>query len=394
MKSHAPTLFFALSSEGMGHATRALPLIRALQRRGYDVAVFCGGRVAAYLREQNVIVDEIVFLPLVYQANELQVLASVWVSLRRAHLFLLEATRFLWRILRRRPIAIISDFELISSWLGWWTGTPVVAVDNMHVIVHAQLPAPATAAEARSERIARRAVRWNMPALACTLISSFYRPPLLSTVDERRVRYVPCAVRDVVLERRPRCRVDGPVVVYQTSTSNNALPGVLARAAVDAGLSFVVYGARHEGREAGGGFVTFKPFSEEGFLDDLAASPFVVVNGGHSTIVEALSLGKPVLCEPIRNHFEQQTNANGVVALGVGVAVERLDAGALVRFAAKAAAMRERIAGLSIVDNQGLAAAVERALIEVAPGAAHPPRPLEEPVPVPSLVHVMESVDS
>ena len=48
--ANQPTVFFALSSEGMGHATRAAPLIVSLRERGYRVEVYCGGRVAEFLR--------------------------------------------------------------------------------------------------------------------------------------------------------------------------------------------------------------------------------------------------------------------------------------------------------------------------------------------------------
>jgi len=62
-----------------------------------------------------------------------------------------------------------------------------------------------------------------------------------------------------------------------------------------------------------------KPFSESAFLDDLASCRFAIVNGGHTTISEALYYEKPVLCFPVRGQVEQEINASYVAALGFGM---------------------------------------------------------------------------
>jgi uncharacterized protein (TIGR00661 family) len=375
-QSDRPKVFFALASEGMGHATRAAPLIEALRRHGYDVEVFCGGRVAEYLRKRTGPVNEHFFIPLVYTNNKLDIWASFVNSARKLPHILGEAWRMFWRMRTEKPVAVISDFEFMSAWMGWWSGTPVVACDNMHLISHGAMPAPATKEEQKEKRAVELAIFWNQPVVDKVLITCFYQPGLKAGVDAGRVRYVPCAARPEVLARKDRTRTDGPVLVYQTSSTNADLPGTLKDAAARGGLRFVVYGMGKFGVEAAGhGSVEYRAFSEAGFLDDMAAAPFVIVNGGHSTMVEALALGKPVLSEPILGQYEQQANAVGLEELGVGQGVRKMTADAILDFAVRSPALRERAAGLrQVVDNDALAAAVVDTLVELDPARALPAR--------------------
>jgi uncharacterized protein (TIGR00661 family) len=66
------------------------------------------------------------------------------------------------------------------------------------------------------------------------------------------------------------------------------------------------------------GNLTLKPFDKTAILSDLAGSSYAVVNAGHNLICEALAFGKPLLCFPIANTFEQFINAWHVRALGYG----------------------------------------------------------------------------
>lgn len=65
-----------------------------------------------------------------------------------------------------------------------------------------------------------------------------------------------------------------------------------------------------------------KNVSTHGSLPDplplMNESSIIICGGGHSTIMEAICLGKPVLCAPDEYHFEQEGNAKGVEKVGVG----------------------------------------------------------------------------
>jgi uncharacterized protein (TIGR00661 family) len=260
--------------------------------------------------------------------------------------------------------------------MGWWSRTPVIACDNMHVISHGAMPAPRNDEERAEKNNVLTAIFWNQPVVDKVLITSFYQPGLKAGVDAHKVRYVPCATRPEVLARKHKTRTDGPILVYQTSSTNKDLPGTLAAAANQGGLQFVVYGMGKTGVDATtAGRVEYRAFSEAGFLDDMAAAPFVIVNGGHSTMVEAIALGKPVLSEPIRKQYEQEANAIGLEQMGIGQGVKKMTTEAILAFAARAPELQKNVARHQhVVDNDGLAAAVIDTLVELNPETAIPAR--------------------
>ena len=360
-----PKLFYGLGSEGMGHATRCLPLIERLSAN-FEVHVFCGGRVREYMEKRLPHVWDHFFIPLVYRDNKMIPSESFKHAFARAPAAFACAGKLAVRMLREKPVAVITDYEFITTWMGFFTGQKVICVDNNHLIVYGALPAPRSPDEAQEKKTVVTATKWNVPFADVTLLTSFWQPGLMPHVSPKKVRFAPCAVRDIVLERRKTARTDGPVLVYQTSSTNHRLPAVLQKAAAqDLSLSFAVYGSGQPAHDEEGGRISYRAFSEQGFLDDLAAAPFVIMNGGHSTIVEALTLGKAILAEPVLAQYEQTANALGLEALGVGRGVKQMEAEDIVSFAREAPACRARAATLDVVDTDRLARAVEAVVQEL-----------------------------
>ena len=102
------------------------------------------------------------------------------------------------------------------------------------------------------------------------------------------------------------------------------------------------------------------------FVEDLAAAPFVVLNCGHNAIVESLTLGKAVLAEPIFGQYEQQMNAPGLEALGVGRFTQRLCTRDILEFAEQAPTMRDSARKLRVADNDRAISMLETAISDVS----------------------------
>jgi uncharacterized protein (TIGR00661 family) len=64
----------------------------------------------------------------------------------------------------------------------------------------------------------------------------------------------------------------------------------------------------------------------EGFVEALRTARGVVAGGGFSLLSEAVYLGKPILCVPLRGQFEQVMNARYMERLGYGLCTARLTA--------------------------------------------------------------------
>ncbi|MEI8255615.1 MAG: glycosyltransferase family protein [Deltaproteobacteria bacterium] len=370
-----PLLYVGVNSVGMGHATRAVTLLEGL-RPHYESHVFCRGSVRSLIARRGFRTHEIWQPEFIYADNRLETRRSLARLARQFPAAIRDLIALVAEIRAHRPVAVVSDYEPLTAWAAMLTGTKVVAVDNQHVVTWGQYSdEPDSAASRASRRAVERSTFWVLPHAHRVLISSFYRPPLRPGAEARGVRYVPTAVRAEVLARGDRTRSDGPVLVYQTSPTNTRLLETLGRAHRACGLCFVVYGVATPLASPPSG-VAVRAFSEDGFVDDLAAAPFVIVNGGHSTITEALALGKPVLAEPIRDQFEQSTNALGLERLGVGRRTARLCVEDIVSFRRELPALRLAAERHCRVDPDGLTLAVMETLRDFVPARAIAPAAL------------------
>ena len=106
------------------------------------------------------------------------------------------------------------------------------------------------------------------------------------------------------------------VFIYQTSKSDETLLKILNK--ID--CKFIVYGFNVDKVVKN---VTFRIFNDKHYYTDFAHAKAVIVNGGLTTITEAIYLKKPVLAIPIRGQFEQVFNAKTIEDLGLGLYIKR-----------------------------------------------------------------------
>lgn len=70
------------------------------------------------------------------------------------------------------------------------------------------------------------------------------------------------------------------------------------------------------------GNITYFPVNQEQFNQSLITCEGIITGGGFETPAEALFLGKKILSIPIRNHYEQECNAEALKRMGVPVVYE------------------------------------------------------------------------
>jgi uncharacterized protein (TIGR00661 family) len=365
-----PVILFGVNSEGMGHATRALPVIQGLQRH-YDVHVVCGGRAFKFFEKHVENVTDIWHIKLLYENNRLLLHKTIWGAFKTAPKAFYDGFRVLGKILSLRPVAIVTDYEPLTGWAGMLSGQKIVGIDNQAVISYGEYGEPDTKRERKNKQVMKNSNFWNHPLRHRKLITCFFQPPLKPGAVARGVRYVPTTVRPQVKERMGAIRTDGPVLVYQTSDTNTDLVATLKAAHDATGHTFAVYGAKHDGPLPS--CVELKPFSEITFFDDMAAAPFVIVNGGHSTINEALALKKPVLAEPILDQYEQSTNVIGLEQMGVGRGTTKLCADDIIGFHDALPEMVKNAARVKRADTEGVVRAVMQSIFELNPKRAFNP---------------------
>ena len=174
------------------------------------------------------------------------------------------------------------------------------------------------------------------------LVISFYQPPLKA--GPRRAISPPIH-REKVFEHE--ASVGDHILVYQScSICENFVPLLKTL-----GRPVIVYGY---GKDATDGNLTFKKFSEDGLLADMAACNFVICGGGHTLMSEALSYGKPIISLPVKGAFEQWLNAHYLEKLGYGLHLDmhHLDEAAVAGFESRVEACRERLRAVNFRGNE------------------------------------------
>ena len=337
------TILYGVPGEGLGHATRSKVVIAWLLEQGHDVRVVSSSR-AFTLLDQTFPgrVLEIKGFHLAYKKLTVSKSRTVSLTLRSAPEALQTNFRQYRQLLRGFwPEVVISDFESFSYFYAKLLRVPVISLDNMQILVRGQLDVAVPPAERESYDLARHLVRLKLPRARHYLITTFFELPLKPRYAERTT-LVPSIIRPEIQAAQPS-RGDY-VLVYQTATTQTDLVEILQQLPDQ---EFRVYGFNKDEHH---GNVLLRPFSEAGFIAELAGARAVLTNGGFSLISEAVYLHKPVCAVPIPAQFEQWLNAAEIEQRGYGRRLAAIEPAGVRAFLAE---LPQYEAALSSYQQQG-----------------------------------------
>jgi len=313
-------ILYGVVGEGMGHAMRSRVVLEHLLGAGHEVEVMASGRAAEFLRKRfaaHAWVHRIHGLHIIYDENRVRsgstllsnVLAGTAAIPRQIAAYFSLIADF-------RPELVISDFESWTYLFGQTHGLPILSIDNMQILNRTRIDDDVIAGHRAEFELAKAFVKSKLPFCEHYFITSFFRPELRK---ERTSLHPPILRPEIVAARRSP---GAHLLVYQSAEGNEGLLDTLRRT----GLPCRIYGVRR-GLEAEQveGNLRFQPFSEAGFIADLASAKAVIAGGGFTLMGEAVYLHKPMLSVPIRGQFEQVLNARYLHKLGYGHFAESLD---------------------------------------------------------------------
>jgi len=370
-------ILYGVVGEGMGHATRSRVVLEHLLASGHELHVVVSGRAFDFLSRSFadragdgpgiVDVQEIHGLHLVYEGGAVDKSESLWSNLEQAPAGVLQNLRVYEEVVGSFPAeVVISDFESWAYLFGRAHEIPVISIDNMQILNRCRhgldVKAGPSGLPSVDFGLARLSVKIKLPGAFHYLVSSFFHPP----VRKPRTSLVPPILRPEILAavRQP----GEHVLVYQTSGENRALLQTLSR--LD--LPFRVYGMGTDRDPGLGSNVALRPFSQQGFIDDLRTARAVVAGGGYSLMGEAVHLHVPMLAVPLRKQFEQELNARYLDKLGYGAWTPELSEAGLRHFLDRLPAYQEALADYLPRDNDMLFACVDELLRRVALGEERP----------------------
>ncbi len=245
------------------------------------------------------------------------------------------------------PDLILTDYEYFLPLAARRLGRPCISVDRQHALTHCRYRPPA--GNLVSRLLTLGIVRALYSAASHYLVCSFVP---MRPIDPHLTEVFPPVLREQVAEIRPT--LADHAVVYLQGTSLRRARELLAGRR----RRFLVYGFGDIAEE---GNLCFRPYSAETFLADLASCAYVISNGGHNLISEALHYRKPLLCFPIGLLYEQLLNAHLLAETGYG-SYHHGDAGAagaVEAFEARLPQFRARVAEYATWDHDVVASRLE-----------------------------------
>ena len=348
-------ILYGVVGEGMGHAMRSRVVLEHLISQGHEVEVVASGRAAEFLRKrfaQHAWIHRIHGLHIVYDDNRVQRGSTLWSNVLAGTVAVpRQIAAYLELISDFRPELVISDFESWTYYFGQTHRLPIISIDNMQVLNRCTIDDDVIEGYRAEFEIAKAFVKGKLPFCEQYLITSFFRLP----VRKANTRLFPPILRPEILAAK-RSRGDH-LLVYQTAEGHDELEGTLQAT----GFECRVYGMRRGIKEEQvEGNLRYRPFSEAGFIEDLASARGVIAGGGFTLMGEAVYLHKPMLAVPVEGQFEQVLNARYLERLGYGRWAKDLDDPRTVQDFVKALpSCEERLEGYGQDGNSELLAALD-----------------------------------
>jgi len=294
-------IFYGVMGDARGHISRALTIARELPQHEF---LFIGGEKVRILKENGYRIERVPTAPTIIRNNRVDLAATVAKGIVGLGRMGPAIKRVKALIQEHAPDLIISDYEFVTLWAARLMGRPCVSLDNQHLLTECRYEPPP--GQCLSRYLTCFLIRYLYSGASHYLITSFHRLP---PADPDLIEVFPPLIKQKVKDLTPS--INEHVLVYLRG--NNFAE--LIKQLQESRRKFVIYGL---GKRPPQGNLIFKNTSEDQFLADLASCGYVIANGGHSLISEALYLGKPLLCLPINLFYEQYFNAYFLSQKGFG----------------------------------------------------------------------------
>lgn len=354
-------VLYGVVGEGMGHAMRSRVVLEHLVAQGHEIEIMASGRAKDFLTKRFEGVNRIHGLHMIYEENRVRRGKTLWSNVLTGATGVPQNIAAYFELLKDfRPEVTISDFESWTYLYAKLHRLPILSIDNMQVISRCTHDDAILEGHEADFQVTKAFVKAKLPFCDHYLISTFFRPP----VRKPKTTLVPPILRPEILAARRR---DGDhLLVYQTAEGHGSLVESLERTDLECRIYGMRRGLEEEQVE---GNLRYRPFSEEGFIDDLASCRAVIAGGGFTLMGEAVSLRKPMLAVPLGRQFEQLLNARYLERAGFGRAAGSLDDPQVIRdFVAAVPACAEKLQGYAQEGNRELFEHLDGQLDRVAAG--------------------------
>ena len=285
-------VLYGVQATGNGHITRARVMAPALRAAGIDVDFVFSGREPEKLFNMEPFGDYRCYQGMTLHMEGSRV--NKWKTLIGNNP--VRLLRDIFKLDLSEYDLVITDFEPVTAWAAKVKGVPSVGIAHQYAFLH-RLP------DSKTGFFLKNQIRLFAPAkLAVGLHWDHFEQPICPPLIQPPL-YSPSTV-----ERK--------IVVY---LPHDAPEGLAKTLGAYSDFEFHIYAAVDEPHVQNNIFI--KPFSREGFHKDLASCAGVICNSGFGLLSEAVQYGKKVLTLPQKGQVEQESNAEVLESLGLGVVI-------------------------------------------------------------------------
>ena len=296
-------ILYGVEGEGHGHATRSKAILHELIKK-HDVLVAAGGKAYSVLNGSFNTV-RIEYFPVFYSHSKNTVKVHPFIT------FFLNTIKFPYKLIynlklvkcaaKFKPDIVITDFESFTCWYGLLFRKPVISIDNHHIFLKTLVSKKLGIVDKFTNFLL---TKFKIPSASYYLVFSFLSKNVLK--PQKNTIVCKPVIREIFnrANKKKSHVIKDHVLIYQTA---NYAPVLNAIRQIES-ERFIVYSDKPILTKLPP-HVIIKRFSEDDFPDDLASAKAVIINAGYSLMTEALYHKKPVLCFPIKNHYEQKLNA-------------------------------------------------------------------------------------
>ncbi len=296
-------ILYSVNGDGLGHATRSVPIIQALSKKHQVKVLVSSVRSGNFMEKYIKNVTSYDGVRFIYDKNSVSLHKTIT---KNAKIVLSKHSnlRKIYNLIKEyKPEVLLVDCDFPTLIVAKLFKIPVICVCNIHSLSEMKYTVPNRYKKVYyTQKMLVKAISNKVDYHVLTTF--FYLP-----VKKKNVFLYPPILRKEILDMKPKRKEY--YLVYQTSSTNNNLISVLQ----SANAKFIVYGYNKDEIDKN---ITFRKTNNTQFFKDFKDCKACIANGGYSFISEAVSLHKPVLSIPIKGTIEQALNALQIKNLGYG----------------------------------------------------------------------------
>jgi uncharacterized protein (TIGR00661 family) len=292
-------ILYGINATGNGHISRARIIIAELKKRGHDISCIISGR------NDDSLYDIEEFKPFVLKKGFTFRKKDGKIKYLRT-LFNIDLIQFVKDIksIDEQFDLVITDFEPVSAYFSRIKNIPALGIGHQYSF-YKNIP---------------MTVKMRFTRILFPYIYTPIKNVIPSHFSHFNQHILPPFLSKIITNHKLKANSKDNVLVYLAWEELEKMIALLNQIEEK---HFIYYCDIQNQKVVKN--VTLKPFSENGFKNDLIENKYLITNAGFQLPAEALFVGKKILCKPLDGQPEQEHNAKILNDLGYATISKTID---------------------------------------------------------------------